>query len=50
MKKMFPAGVVVLSLLTLLGYRDVAARNDTQARADDRAQIENLMWKYSRAL
>jgi uncharacterized protein (TIGR02246 family) len=50
MKRKFLAGLVALLFVALLGYRAVAARNDTQARAEDRAQIENLMWKYSRAL
>ena len=44
------AGAVAILFVALLGYRVAAARNDTQARAEDRAQIENLMWKYSRAL
>lgn len=50
MKTKFIVGVVALLFLALLGYRVAAARNDAQSRADDRAQIENLMWKYSRAL
>lgn len=49
MKKVL-AGAVVLLFVALLGYRVAAARNDTQARAEDRAQIENLMYNYSRAL
>jgi|SRR5579862_1832839 len=48
--KNFLAGLAVLLFVVLLSYRVAAARNDTQARAEDRAQIENLMWKYSRAL
>lgn len=44
------AGFAVLLCVAVLGYRVAAARNQTQSRADDRAQIENLMWKYSRAL
>lgn len=49
MKTKFLAGIVALLLVALLGYRTVA-KNATQARAEDRAQIENLMWNYSRAL
>jgi uncharacterized protein (TIGR02246 family) len=50
MKTKFLAGVVALLFVALLSYRAVAARNGTQARAEDRAEIENLMWNYSRAL
>jgi len=50
MKTKVLAAIVALLSVALLGYRVAAARNDTQSRADDRAQIENLMWKYSRAL
>ncbi len=50
MKAKVLVGIVVLLFVALLGYRVAAARNDTQSRADDRAQIENLMWRYSRAL
>ena len=50
MKTKFLAGVVAFLAVALLGYRVAAAKNDTQSRADDRAQIENLMWNYSRAL
>jgi hypothetical protein len=50
MIKKILAGTVVLAFVALLGYRVAAARNDSQTHADDRAQIENLMWKYSRAL
>ncbi|MGH9740386.1 MAG: nuclear transport factor 2 family protein [Candidatus Acidiferrales bacterium] len=53
MKKIV-AGVAVVCLLALLGYgaiaRAAAAGNDTQARPEDRAQIEILMWNYVRAL
>jgi len=48
-KKVF-ASVVVLLFFALLGYRVAAARNDTQTRAEDRAQIDRLMWNYDRAL
>jgi uncharacterized protein (TIGR02246 family) len=50
MKTKFLAGLVALLFVALLSYRAVAARNGTQARAEDRAEIENLMWNYSRAL
>lgn len=50
MKTKFLAGIVALLFVALLGYQVAAARNDTQSRAEDRAQIENLMWNYSRAL
>lgn len=50
MKTKLLVGVVALLFVALLGYRGAAARNDTPSRADDRAQIENLMWNYSRAL
>jgi uncharacterized protein (TIGR02246 family) len=50
MKTKFLAGVVALLFVALLSYRAVAGRNGTQARAEDRAEIENLMWNYSRAL
>ncbi len=50
MKTKFLAGIVALLFVALLSYRVAAARNTTQARAEDRAQIENLMWNYSRAL
>jgi uncharacterized protein (TIGR02246 family) len=43
-------GVVACLFVGLMGYGVAAARNDAQAQADDRGQIENLMWKYSRAL
>jgi uncharacterized protein (TIGR02246 family) len=50
MKTKVIAGIVAFLFLALLGYRVAEARNDTQSRAEDRAQIENVMWKYSRAL
>lgn len=50
MMKKVVAGTVALLFIALLSYRVAAARNDTQARADDRAQIEKLMWNYIRAL
>lgn len=50
MIKKVVAGAVALLFVALLGYRVASAKNATQARAEDRTQIENLMWKYSRAL
>jgi hypothetical protein len=49
MKKVL-AGVVALLFVALLGYRAAAGGNDTQRAAQDRAQIEKLMWRYVRAL
>ena len=49
MKKIL-AGVVVLLFLALLGYRSAAGGNDSQREAQDRLQIEKLMWQYTRAL
>jgi hypothetical protein len=44
------ASIVALVFVALLGYRVAAARNDTQSRAEDRVQIEKLMWSYDRTL
>jgi SnoaL-like domain len=44
------AGVVALLFVTLLGYRAAAGGNDSQQEAQDRVQIEKLMWQYTRAL
>jgi len=49
MKKVL-AGVVALLFVVLLAYRAAAGGNDTQREAQDRAQIEKLMWQYTRAL
>jgi SnoaL-like domain len=49
MKKTFVAVVVVLCL-ALLAYRARAGSNDTQREAQDRQQIEKLMWQYTRSL
>jgi hypothetical protein len=49
MKKVM-GGMAVVLLLALLAYRDAAARSDAQREANDRAQIEKLMWTYVRAL
>ena len=44
------AGVVALLFVALLGSHVAAGGNDTQREAQDRAQIEKLMWQYVRAL
>jgi hypothetical protein len=49
MKKVL-AAVVALLFVVLLGCHVAAAENDTQREAQDRAQIERLMWNYIRAL
>jgi len=52
MKKIL-AGVVVLSLVAIIGYRAArasAAANAAQMREEDRVQIDKLMWMYVRAL
>jgi len=49
MKKVL-AGVVALLFVALLGYCAAAGGNDSQREAQDRAQIEKLMWQYIRAL
>jgi len=49
MKKVF-TGVVALLFVALLAYRAAAGGNDTQREAQDRVQIEKLMWQYTRAL
>jgi hypothetical protein len=49
MKKIL-AGVVVLLFMALLGYRSAEGGNDSQRETQDRAQIEKLMWQYTRAL
>ncbi|HXX43336.1 MAG TPA: nuclear transport factor 2 family protein [Candidatus Acidoferrales bacterium] len=49
MKKIL-AGVAALSFVALLAYRAAAGGNDTKGEAQDRAQIEKLMWHYTRAL
>ena len=48
--KRIMAGVTVILFLALLGYRGAAAKNDAQREANDRAQIDKLMWNYVRAL
>jgi len=42
-------GVAVLALMASLGSRAVAADTDA-LRVQDRIQIEDLMWRYARAL
>jgi hypothetical protein len=49
MKKIL-ASVVALLIVTLLAYRAAAGGNDSQREAQDRLQIEKLMWQYTRAL
>jgi hypothetical protein len=49
MKKVL-AGLVALLFVALLGYRAAAGGNDSQREAQDRVQIEKLMWQYTRAL
>ncbi len=44
------AGVVALLFVALLAYGAAVGGNDTQREAQDRAQIESLMWQYTRAL
>jgi hypothetical protein len=44
------ASVAALLFLGLLGYRASARGSDTEREAQDRAQIERLMWRYVRAL
>ncbi|MGH9494767.1 MAG: nuclear transport factor 2 family protein [Candidatus Sulfotelmatobacter sp.] len=44
------ASVVALFFVALLGSHVAARGNDTQREAQDRAQIEKLMWRYVRAL
>lgn len=52
MKKIL-AGTLVLVLVAVLSYRAAraaAAKDDSQTHAEDRVQIEKLMWNYVRAL
>lgn len=49
MKKIF-AGIVALLFVALLGFHAAAGGTDTQRQAQDRLQIEKLMWHYTRAL
>ena len=49
MKKVL-AGVVALLFVALLAYRAAAGGNGTQREAQDRVQIDKLMWQYTRAL
>jgi uncharacterized protein (TIGR02246 family) len=43
-------GMAAFMLMVLLGSRAVAADSDMLREAQDRAQIETLMWRYVRAL
>ncbi len=49
MKKIF-AAIAAILFVVLLGFHTEARSNDTQREAQDRAQIEKLMWQYTRAL
>jgi SnoaL-like protein len=49
MKKIF-AGIVAILFVVLLGFHTEARSNGTQREAQDRVQIEKLMWQYTRAL
>jgi len=49
MKKVL-AGVVALLFVALWAYRAAAGGNDTRREAQDRVQIDKLMWQYTRAL
>lgn len=49
MKKVF-AGVVGLLFVAMLGFHAAAGETDAQRQAQDRVQIEKLMWQYIRAL
>src|SRR5689334_3546479 len=49
MTKKILVGVALL-FVAFLGSLAATARNDTQREAQDRAQIEKLMWQYTRAL
>jgi len=44
------AVIVALLFVVSLAYRAAAGGNDTQREAQDRAQIDKLMWQYTRAL
>ena len=43
-------GVVALLFLALLGFRAASGKNDSQSEAQDRLQIDKLMWQYTRGL
>lgn len=49
MKKVL-AFVVVIWFIAAVASRPAAAKSDSQARPEDRAAIEKLMWNYVRAL
>jgi hypothetical protein len=48
--KTFFAGIVAILFIALLGFHAAAGGNDTQREAQDRLEIEKLMWQYTRAL
>jgi len=49
MKKVI-VGVLALVVLALMGFRAAAGKSDLPSEAQDRIQIEKLMWNYTRAL
>jgi hypothetical protein len=49
MKKIL-VSVLAILFLALLGFRAAAGKSDSQSEAQDRVQIEKLMWDYTRAL
>jgi uncharacterized protein (TIGR02246 family) len=50
MTKKIVLSIAAFLVVALLGSRAVAAENETEREARDRAQIEKLMWQYVRAL
>jgi len=50
MTKTIVLGVAAFLAMAFLGSPAVAAGNETEREARDRAQIEKLMWQYVRAL
>ncbi len=44
------AGIAAILFLALLASHTVKGENDTVRQAQDRVQIEKLMWQYTRAL
>jgi hypothetical protein len=50
MTKKIVVAAAALSFVAMLGYRAAAAKNESEARPEDRAAIEKLMWNYVRAL
>jgi uncharacterized protein (TIGR02246 family) len=50
MTKKRVCGVAALLVVALVGSQALAAENSIEREAQDRAQIEKLMWQYVRAL